>query len=430
MEEKEYIESQQEERSNMVYDTSSMTGVEDEAVTESDDTDVEPYNPEDLSIDTRPFMMDTLLRRLIQGYIVLNPNFQRHEVWTSEKKSLLIESLMLNIPLPMFYVASDEDGYLTVVDGLQRISAIRDFVLGAEYLKSDNGKGVRNEALKGKGLRLKHLEFWTVYEGKQFVDLPPKLQNRILETQFQFTIINPGTPEEVKRNIFKRINTGGLPLSSQEIRNAIYAGKATDLLDEMSELQAFKSATGGSIHSLRMEDKELILRFVSFMVRNYQDYNKTVTADKWLGDTMIILNAMPNLDTREYKKLVSKLKEEPWKINVMKKEEIIDYFENAMKRCHKLFGHHAFRKSYGDKSRRPINRCLFETWAYIMGRYSDSEFEMLLSNKGEFMKDYIKILEDWNFQDAIQRHSMNHTSLKCRFQTLIELTDNYAKQIC
>lgn len=432
MEEKEYIEAQQEEQKRVVYDTSKMTDVEDEEVTESDeaDVDVEPYNPEDLSIDTRPFMMDALLRRLQQGSIVLNPNFQRHEVWTTEKKSLLIESLMLNIPLPMFYVASDEDGYLTVVDGLQRISAIRDFVLGKEYLDSKDKNGVRNETLNGKGMRLSHLEFWTDYEGKQFVDLPPKLQNRILETQFQFTIINPGTPEEVKRNIFKRINTGGLPLSSQEIRNAIYAGQATELLDEMSNKKSFKTATGDSIHSMRLEDKELILRFVSFMVRNYSDYNKTVTADKWLGDTMIILNAMPNLDTREYKKLVAKLKEEPWKINVMTKEEIISYFELAMNRCHELFGRHAFRKSYGDQVRRPINRCLFETWAYVIGRYTDEEFDRLIMYKEFFMNDYIEILNDVSFQDTIQRHSMNHAALKTRFNKLIELTDKYAKEIC
>lgn len=427
MEEKEYNASQNDEQEKVVYNTSAMTDVEDEEVTESEDSDVEPYNPEELSIDTRPFVMDALLRRLSQGYIVLNPNFQRHEVWTPEKKSLLIESLMLNIPLPMFYVASDEDGYLTVVDGLQRISAIRDFVLGSDYLSSKDYNGIRNEALRGRGMRLKHLEFWTDYEGKQFVDLPPKLQNRILETQFQFTIINPGTPEEVKRNIFKRINTGGLPLSSQEIRNAIYAGKATELLDELSELDVFKVATGESIHSLRLEDKELILRFVSFLIRNYKDYNKTVTADKWLGDTMIILNAMPNLDTREYKKLVSKTKEEPWQIKIMSKDDITIYFKIAMERCHKLFGKHAFRKSYGKQSRRPINRCLFETWGYIIGRYTDDEFENLLENKDSFMTEYISILSDFEFQDAIQRHSMNHTALKSRFNRLIALTDKYAK---
>lgn len=415
---------------NPIYDTSRLTDVEDEEVTNAEETEIEPYNPEELSIDTRPFVMDALLRRLKLGMIVLHPNFQRNEVWTQEKKSLLIESLMLNIPLPMFYVSSDEDGYLTVVDGLQRISAIRDFVLGQDYLNSGKTDDERNQSLLGHGMQLKNLEFWTELNGKQFCELPQKLQNRILETQFQFTIINPGTPEEVKRNIFKRINTGGLPLSSQEIRNAIYAGKATDLLEELSKLKVFRTATGESVKSIRLEDRELILRFVSFLVRNYKDYNKTVTADKWLSDTMIILNAMPNMDTREYRKLISKLKEEPWKIKILSKDEIIEYFTIAMVRSHKLFGKHAFRKSYGDQVRRPINRCLFETWAYIMGRYTDEEFEKLLENQRRFKVEYTKILDDIEFQSAIQRQSMKHSALKYRFNTLIELTDKYAKELC
>ena len=415
---------------NPIYDTSRLTDVEDEEVTNAEETEIEPYNPEELSIDTRPFVMDALLRRLKLGMIVLHPNFQRNEVWTQEKKSLLIESLMLNIPLPMFYVSSDEDGYLTVVDGLQRISAIRDFVLGQDYLNSGKTDDERNQSLLGHGMQLKNLEFWTELNGKQFCELPQKLQNRILETQFQFTIINPGTPEEVKRNIFKRINTGGLPLSSQEIRNAIYAGKATDLLDEMSKLKVFRTATGESVKSIRLEDRELILRFVSFLIRSYKDYNKTVTADKWLSDTMIILNAMPNMDTREYRKLISKLKEEPWKIRIFSKDEIIEYFTIAMVRSQKLFGKHAFRKSYGEQARRPINRCLFETWAYIMGRYTDEEFEKLLVNKRKFKVEYTKILDDIEFQNAIQRQSMKHSALKYRFNTLIELTDKYAKELC
>ena len=425
----EYTEPIQD-AGKLIYDTSGVTGVEDEEVTNAEETDIEPYNPEELSIDTRPFVMDALLRRLKLGMIVLHPNFQRNEVWTQEKKSLLIESLMLNIPLPMFYVSSDEDGYLTVVDGLQRISAIRDFVLGQNYINSGKTDDERNQSLLGHGMQLKNLEFWTDLNGKQFCELPQKLQNRILETQFQFTIINPGTPEEVKRNIFKRINTGGLPLSSQEIRNAIYAGKATDLLDEMSNLKVFRTASGESVKSIRLEDRELILRFVSFLVRNYKDYNKTVTADKWLSDTMIILNAMPNMDTREYRKLISKLKEEPWKIKILNKDEIIEYFTIAMERSHKLFGKHAFRKSYGDQARRPINRCLFETWAYIMGRYTDEEFEKLLLNKRMFQVEYTKILDDIEFQNAIQRQSMKHSALKYRFNTLIKLTDKYAKELC
>ena len=101
-----------------------------------------------------------------------------------------------------------------------------------------------------------------------------------------------------------------------------------------------------------------------------------------------------------------------------------------MERSHELFGKHAFRKSYDEQARRPINRCLFETWAYIMGRYTDEEFGNLLVNKRMFMVEYTKILDDSEFQNAIQRQSMKHSALKYRFNTLIELTDKYAKELC
>lgn len=103
-----------------------FSGIEDEEGEEEND----PFNPEEISIETRKFTMETCIRRLEQKTLKLNPNFQRQEVWTEDKKSQLIESLMLKIPIPMFYVSSDEKSNLTVVDGLQRLSTIRDFVLG------------------------------------------------------------------------------------------------------------------------------------------------------------------------------------------------------------------------------------------------------------------------------------------------------------
>lgn len=403
------------------------SGLENEIDPEANELDINPFNPEDISIVTNQMAMDGLVRRFLQGSIVLNPDFQRNEVWDMKKRSQLIESLMLKIPLPMFYVQSDEDGILTVVDGLQRLSTIRDFVLGEDYLNMKKDDGTRREELRGMGFKLKGLEFWSDYEGKQFYQLPPKLQNRILEAQVQVTVIHPTTPEVVRRNIFKRINTGGIQLNSQEIRNAIYAGPATNLLNELSNIGSFNKVMGNSVNRLRMQDKELILRFLSFLIRDYKEYTRTVTADMWLGDTMIILNAMQDLSQIDYRRLSNWRSKEPIKVRTMTKDRILQYFDKAMKRNYEIFGEHAFRKSFAGQTKSPINRSLFETWAFIMGRYTDKEFERLMENRSAFMQEYEGVLNDSEFELAISRHAMNHPDLRRRFQTLIDLTDKYAK---
>lgn len=403
------------------------SGLENEIDPEANELDINPFNPEDISIVTNQMAMDGLVRRFLQGSIVLNPDFQRNEVWDMKKRSQLIESLMLKIPLPMFYVQSDEDGILTVVDGLQRLSTIRDFVLGEDYLNFKKDDGSRREELRGMGFKLKGLEFWSDYEGKQFYQLPPKLQNRILEAQVQVTVIHPTTPEVVRRNIFKRINTGGIQLNSQEIRNAIYAGPATNLLNELSNIDSFNKVMGNSVNRLRMQDKELILRFLSFLIRDYKEYTRTVTADMWLGDTMIILNAMQDLSQIDYRRLSNWRSKEPIKVRTMTKDRILQYFDKAMKRNYEIFGEHAFRKSFAGQTKSPINRSLFETWAFIMGRYTDEEFVRLCENRRAFMQEYEGVLNDSDFELTISRHAMNHPDLRRRFQTLIDLTDKYAK---
>lgn len=385
---------------------------------ESSESD--PFDPEEISIDTKPVPMETVLRRIEQKSIILNPDFQRKEVWDDERKSRLIESLMLRIPLPMFYVAADTRNNWTVVDGLQRISAFRDFVLGRRYLMDSAGQLEE----KGNGFRLKGLEFWKDYEGKTMKELPVHLYNRILESTFQFTIINPGTHEEVKRNIFKRINTGGLPLSAQEIRNALYTGPATELLKELSESKAFRDATCNSIRAKRMEDQELVLRFIAFLLRPYTNYRRTLIIDTWLSDTMIILNSLPNLSNREFLKAEKERTLRRDDINVMSMDEIKRFFELGMERARMLFGKHAFRKSIGDMKRAPVNKSLFETWGVILSQLDEDAFRIVLNDKITLYYKYSEVLEDKRFQIDISRDSMRHLSVSNRFDTVRRLIDD------
>lgn len=399
----------------------NYTGIEDDDEEDADDEN-DPFDPEEVSIDTKLVTMETLLRRLEQGSIRLNPDFQRNEVWSDDRKSQLIESLLLNIPIPMFYVSSDEKSNWTVVDGLQRISTFRDFVLGNKYLDDKE----KNRAEKGNGIRLTKLEFWKKLEGKTMNELPTHLYNRVIETVFTFTIINPGTHEEVKRNIFKRLNTGGMPLSSQEIRNALYTGPSTILLNELAETKAFKMATCDSINAQRLEDRELILRFLSFLVRKPVAYRRTVNIDTWLSDTMVILNALPSLDTRELKKCVRQKTVTVEDIETVSMDDIRQFFLLAMNRARKFFGRHAFRKSTGDMRRRPINKSLFETWCVLLSSITDERFDRLCGRKEAFMEEYRRLLDDPYFVIAISRDSMKHLSVKMRFDKLKDLVDRYS----
>lgn len=376
-----------------------------------------PFDPEDISIDKKPMVMDAIIRRFKQGTIIMHPDFQREEVWNRETKSRLIESLLLRIPITMFYVSADEEGKLTVVDGLQRLSAIRDFVLKEDY-KPTNSKAL------GDGMRLQGLEFLTDYEGKTFNELPISMQNRINETEFTFTIINPGTPDEVKRNIFKRINTGGEGLKPQEIRNALYAGKSTELLRILATSPAFTKATTSSVRSNRMESYEVVLRGIAFMLRDADSYPKNGNMDKFLGDTMVILNSYPDFSDREILRLE---KMEGLDLNSVKKdriEKIEEIFKLAMKRAKTLFGTHAFRKSYGTKRRTPINKALFELWCSILAVMDENDFNKIRSSS-QFMTDYNALLDDDKFNVYISRDSWKPTSVRNRYVIINDMIKKY-----
>lgn len=356
----------------------------------------EPFDPASISLSSKVVALDTVLRRIRNGTIVLNPDFQRNYVWDTERKSLLIESMMLRIPLPMFYVSEDKDGIWEVVDGLQRLTTIRDFILGSDG--------------DGKGFALRGLEFWgDIFNGKDFFAIEnkakmPRIINNIMEAELSFTIINPDTPEKVKRNIFKRINTGGMRLSSQEIRHALYQGVATELLKEIVSSHVYKKFMGKTVKDGRMAGRELVLRFLSFYLRGWQNYRGDM--DTFLSDTMRFIN--DDLRLEDVKKV-------PF-------VKIVSDFDKALERAHEIFGEHAFRRSKGKDRKTPINKSLFDVWMYCFAKMSTDFYETIRAKRGAFEAVYFSVLEDdAEFIDSIGRYGGEMPGVRYRFNTVISL---------
>lgn len=219
--------------------------------TSGEDKITRPFNPTQIRVDTRQITIDLLLSRIEHEELDLNPNFQRKQgLWSEKTQSQLIESILVRIPLPSFYLDATDDEKWLVVDGLQRLTTLKRFMIDKE-------------------LRLSKMEFLTELNGKKYDELPRSFQRRLKETPVTVYLIDKGTPSEVKFNIFKRINTGGLPLSPQEIRHALNQGKATTLLERLANSEEFQKATNRSIRDDRMTDRECVLRFFAFSITSF-----------------------------------------------------------------------------------------------------------------------------------------------------------------
>ncbi|MEU5524195.1 DUF262 domain-containing protein [Streptomyces sp. NPDC047860] len=220
-------------------DTGISTGIEAEDIGEAGRM---PFDPELIDVAPRNPTIDLVLQRLKRGLIDLQPDFQhRSGIWNDTAQSRLIESLLLRIALPTLYVAEEADESWSVVDGVQRLTSIVRFV--------------KPEAAGLKPLRLENLEYLTRYDGARFDDLPGRMQTHILESELSVLLIRKGTPEEARFNIFARINTGGLPLSQQELRHALIPGRARTFLARLAESEQFLDATAHSVSPARMAER-------------------------------------------------------------------------------------------------------------------------------------------------------------------------------
>ncbi|WP_301008910.1 hypothetical protein, partial [Helicobacter sp. UBA3407] len=184
--------------------------------------------------------------------------------------------------------------------------------------------------------------------GKKFSELEPIQQRKIEDYQIETYTIQPPTPEQVKFNIFDRVNRGGTRLNNQEMRNALYQGESTKLIKELSELEIFKQATGDSIKTNHMKDRYMILRFIGFYLyrtKNLKDIEYKGSIDGFLAEVMQFLNTT----------------KDTYLIGEIEKD-----FKDSMDFAFNHYGEDIFRFDNPDGiNRRPINMALFESLAYL-----------------------------------------------------------------
>jgi hypothetical protein len=364
------------------------TEFESEDLGEIDETEevTEPFDPKKVDVSISTPNLGTLIARLKHGEIDLMPDFQRSgDLWSKQLQSRLIESILIRLPIPAFYFDALLDDKWQVVDGLQRLSAINNFV----HLKTHS---------------LTKLEFLTEFEGCFYDDLPRPLQRRIEEFQTSVYLIKPGTPLLLKYSLFNRINTGGLKLNPQEIRHAmsqsVNYGAASIFLKNLVTTDEFRNVVINK--NYRMAHEELALRHIAFSLFGPKYYKSSLP--KFLNQTMIELGSLSEK-----------------KLFILRSN-----FISALKVAYAIFGVDSFKKSLALPShKKVVNKPLFESVSVCLAMISEDERLELVSKKRDVLESFTDLLRNEYFDVSISKSTANTDNVQTRFEmvesTIIDL---------
>ena len=326
------------------------------------------YPIDDLLIRSENRTIYDVLRRIDQGMYVMDPDFQRDFIWPEDKQSKLIESVIMRIPLPVFYMAEDDQGRMVVVDGLQRLSTFRRFA-------KDELQLVLPDRIE--------------LNRKRFSELPSKLQNRVEDCNLIFYIIDSKVPERTRLDIFERVN-GGMPLTRQQMRNCLFMGRATRFLKSEAQSEIFLRATGGSLNSQSMRDREFVNRFCAFQILGAHEYRGDM--DDFLATSLRHMNKMEENS-------LSRLSAE---------------FQRSLANNHLLFDRHAFRKHSPERqSRSVLNASFWDVMSTGLSRYSEDRVEACADRVRQAVQE---LLTEQDFNTAITYGPNDPSKVRQRFQ--------------
>ncbi len=233
----------------------------DDIIEDNVDLDIEA-DQRKIIWQAKDFSIREFLTMKNDGELALQPNYQRNYVATDLIASKLIESILLDVPIPVVYLAEEQDGSYSVIDGQQRLTSFLSFL---------EGKFPDNRPFKLSGLKV-----LPELNRKLFTDLDPELQKKIRSTTIHSIIIKKESNSDIKFEIFERLNTGSTKLNEDEIRNTVYRGKYIDLLAELSENQGFHVLVRKDNFKKRMIYRGMILRFFALSEKSYLNYKSSM----------------------------------------------------------------------------------------------------------------------------------------------------------
>ena len=355
----------------------------------SHETITNPFSPSDISLSNPPMNLGDLIDMIKEGWINFGTEYQREEnLWSETQQSRLIESVLLGLRLPAFYFEEVNKRQWNIIDGLQRCCALRNFCV-------DNT------------LTLSDLEFLSnEFNGKRYkdFDFPTKRDVRMLP--ITVNILAKGVPDMVKYVLFKRLNTGGIPLTNQEIRNAIFSGPAIETIKRMAKSREFLKATEKKVETKRKTDMDFASRFAAFYILGWKNYKPDL--ERFINEAMETLR-------------------DKW--DETQRSTMENDFKESMKLAYDLFGNWAFRRRREKNARRtPLNKAYFEVIGVMLAKLDSDERRQLLRSKNLLVTNMITAMKgNQTYWNSFSGGTGDRNAVRLRFsymEQIIQMTLN------
>lgn len=320
-----------------------------------------------------------------EGDLDLQPNYQRKYVATPAIASRLIESVLMDVPIPVIYLAEENDTSYSVIDGQQRLTSFLSFLNG--------------HFPNGNEFKLTGLKVYKELNKKSFKELSKEHQNKIRKTTLHTIIIKKESNEDIKFEIFERLNTGSIKLNEDEIRNTVYRGAYINLLAELENDKTFHELIQNENAKKRMLYRNMILRFFALSEKTYLNYKPS-------------MKQFCNKELRDNQHLT-----------IEKQKEYKERFSHCLDLVKVIFGRNAFKRYQLDKSGngsygKNINMSLFDVQMCGFVNYSKNEILRNADNIREAMLNLMTTNTD--FIESIEKSTSDKKVLQSRFKIWLD----------